>query len=223
MAIKIGGITVIDDSRVISNLSQPLSIAQGGTGLTSAGTSGNVLVSNGTVWTSSTSVAPVGSLVLITATNVTTSVADVSFTGLNSTYDLYIVDIINCLPSTNSSSLRLRTSTDGGSTYDNGASDYKSKTNSETSVQTSSSILITFGISNATGKAGISAILTICTPSVSRNCLVYWNGGFQDTSSLYTLDGTGFRDATTDVDAIQFSMSTGNIESGTFNLYGVKK
>jgi hypothetical protein len=45
----------------ISSLSLPVSVANGGTGLTSAGTSGNVLTSNGTAWVSS---APVSGKVL---------------------------------------------------------------------------------------------------------------------------------------------------------------
>lgn len=78
MAIKIGGTTVIDDSRnftgiSISGLTTPLSVGQGGIGantltanyallgngtsapqMVAPGTSGNVLMSNGTTWQSST-------------------------------------------------------------------------------------------------------------------------------------------------------------------------
>lgn len=81
MAIKIGGTTVIDDSRnitgvSISGLTTPLSVGQGGTGATSLttnnvllgngssapqtvapGTAGNLLTSNGTTWQST---APTG-------------------------------------------------------------------------------------------------------------------------------------------------------------------
>ena len=48
MAIKISGTAVITDSRVITNLGQPLAISQGGLGVTSAGTVGSILVSDGT-------------------------------------------------------------------------------------------------------------------------------------------------------------------------------
>ena len=63
MAIKIGGTTVINDSRNISNvlsitgLTTPLSVAQGGTGLSAAGTLGNVITSDGSGFISS---APAG-------------------------------------------------------------------------------------------------------------------------------------------------------------------
>ena len=52
MAIKIASTTVINDSRVIDNLSQPLSISQGGLGVTSAGKVGSILVSDGTKFVS---------------------------------------------------------------------------------------------------------------------------------------------------------------------------
>ena len=71
MAIKVGGTTVIDDSRAanvvsITGLTTALSAAQGGTGLTAAGTSGNVLLSNGTIWTSTAPASglPVGAEML---------------------------------------------------------------------------------------------------------------------------------------------------------------
>ena len=78
MAIKIGGTTVIDDSRnftgiSISGLTTPLSVGQGGSGANTfttnnvllgngssafqtvaPSTAGNVLMSNGTTWQSST-------------------------------------------------------------------------------------------------------------------------------------------------------------------------
>jgi len=76
MAIKVVGTTVIDDSRVVSNLGAALSVSNGGTGagsfttnnllvgngtssfqLIAPGSSGNVLTSNGTNWYSS---APAG-------------------------------------------------------------------------------------------------------------------------------------------------------------------
>lgn len=52
MAIQINGTTVIDNSRVLTNLGAAITPAQGGTGVTSVGTTGNVLTSNGTAWVS---------------------------------------------------------------------------------------------------------------------------------------------------------------------------
>ena len=61
MAIKVAGTTVIDDSRVFQNFGANLSVSNGGTGLSSPGTSGNVLTSNGSFWYSSAPAAGGGS------------------------------------------------------------------------------------------------------------------------------------------------------------------
>ena len=70
MAIKISGTAVITDSRVITNLGQPLAISQGGTSLTSAGNTGNILVSDGTKYVSQP---------LVTATSVAYAWGDNSY------------------------------------------------------------------------------------------------------------------------------------------------
>jgi hypothetical protein len=99
MAIKVGGTTVVDDSRnitavSISGLTTPLTVAQGGIGaatltlnnvllgngasspLTVApGTSGNVLTSNGTTWTSAAGAAGGGSGLFNTSISSAASVA----------------------------------------------------------------------------------------------------------------------------------------------------
>lgn len=71
----------------ISSLSLPVSVANGGTGLTSAGTSGNVLTSNGTAWVSSApSVGKVLQVInVVLSGNVTTSSSTFSDTGLTAT------------------------------------------------------------------------------------------------------------------------------------------
>jgi len=71
MAIKISGTTVIDDSRNITNLGSALTAAQGGTGLSASGTSGNVLTSNGSTWTSAA--APGGAFAYCCTNTITSS------------------------------------------------------------------------------------------------------------------------------------------------------
>src|SRR3989344_2129528 len=50
--------------------------------------------------------------------------ASITFTGLSSAYSSYEIVAVDVLPATDSVSLFLRVSTDGGSTYKAGASDY---------------------------------------------------------------------------------------------------
>jgi hypothetical protein len=59
LALQTGGTTAVTiATNQVVTLAQPLPAASGGTGLTSVGTSGNVLTSNGTAWTSSAAPSP---------------------------------------------------------------------------------------------------------------------------------------------------------------------
>ena len=64
-------------------------------------------------------------MVLISTATASNS-ASVSFTGLTSQYDEYEIQFTSVLPQTDAAALCLRTSTNGGSSYDSGASDYTS-------------------------------------------------------------------------------------------------
>ncbi len=66
-------------------------VESGGTGLVAAGTSGNVLTSDGTDWTST---APAGGGAwTVISTAVANNSAVVTITGLNATYDHYAIAI----------------------------------------------------------------------------------------------------------------------------------
>ena len=92
-----------------------VTVAQGGTGLTSVGTSGNVLTSNGTAWVSSAP-ASTASLTLL-ATLTTTSGTTQSATGLPTTYTNLLILYENVGNSTGNNALLLAASTNNGSTY----------------------------------------------------------------------------------------------------------
>ena len=62
------------------------------------------------------------------------------------------------------------------------------------------------------------------SPSAASYKSVYWSGMLVSAAGLPRIQsGCGQRLAAADVDAIRFLMSSGNIESGTFNLYGYRR
>lgn len=154
--------------------------------------------------------------------------ASIVFTGLSSTYDMYMVEIINAVPATNSVELQLQTSTDGGSSYATAAASYygtilyvagtsiTGAAMSTTSIQIATSILNT--------REGYSGLLYLTAPSASSRCNIRAYGqSNSSTTQQYLFNIVGFRDSTTAVNAFRLQMSSGNITSGTFNLYGRKK
>lgn len=199
-----------------------------------AGTAGQVLTTAGAgadpSWANS------GGLVLLD-TKVASSSASLNFTtGINNTYNSYIFEIDDLKPSVDATNMLVRTSTDGGVSYDSGASDYSFTNTTMENGNTvtgfgnnaANSITITGGV-NAFGNAAGETIcgqIRLYSPSnsVNRKKLTWDIIG---TSSAATageihINGGGARKATADVDALQILPSSGNWVSGTVRLYGLK-
>ena len=196
--------------------------------LVAPGTSGNVLTSNGTTWASSA--VETGLVLLSTAS--AASDATVDFTGISSSYDEYVVVGLNVIPATDVVEFHCRTSTNGGSTFDSGVSDYTYLANynlgtaSGGSQGTSSHIILQYqSIGSDVNETGVSFEMRIVRPSEATYTSVYWRGMSvsSTTGQLCTFEGCARRLSAADVDAIRFYFNSGSVESGLFKLYGVKK
>ena len=138
------------------------------------GTSGNVLTSNGTTWQSTAPAGASGLVCLATAS--ASSSATVDFTSaIDSSYDEYIFEWQNVIPATNGAGLFCRTSTNNGSTWDSGGSDYDQAATKQSNVggspsgfgSTSSLIYLdaNVGISSTTANGGISGSMRLISPA----------------------------------------------------------
>lgn len=150
---------------------------------------------------------------------------------IDGSYDRYILEFINLIPSVNSE-LYLRTSSNSGVSFDSGAGDYhyrRTNENQSTAYSASASGSDTqIELSNSGGidSAGVAhGSLYLFSPSSSQRFAlrssVTVERGIGSTSCVGYLT-TGARASSTEVDAIRLYMSSGNIASGTFKLYGVK-
>lgn len=151
----------------------------------------------------------------------------VSFTAFDATkYDAYLFVIQNVLPATDGVSFLVRTSTDSGSTYDSGASDY------EVDIRINGAALgstTTSGyLSNLTdmGNAAnedYSGTLWVLGPHLSKYTRMVLQGSYtNDAGVRRNVHGANYRASAADVDAIQFFMSSGNVLTGTVTMYGLK-
>lgn len=147
--------------------------------------------------------------------------ATLDFTsGIDSTYAAYAFIFSNILPATNLVSFRMRTSTNGGSTYDSGSSDYGWRTFSEEdSTDSFIKISAVNSVSNAAGSA-ISGSLFLYQPSTTYVTCSY-DVGYLSGSFYEKSEGTGRRRTAADVDAVRFYFGSGNIASGTIYMYGM--
>jgi hypothetical protein len=168
------------------------------------------------------------------ATAVASNSATIDFTGLSSSYNAYKVVLSNVAPATNSVNLYLRTSTNNGSSYDAGASDYywgvftvtapnggTGGTGPGAGTAAAQMRLNFSALGNGANKA-TGGIVYIYRPSAAAYCQVNWMlNSYTDGLFLDQQYGGGVRLAAADVDAIRFLMSSGNIAAGQFDLYGL--
>jgi hypothetical protein len=174
-----------------------------------------------------------GGLLFISGATASDS-ATVAFTGIDNTYETYVLTFNNVVPASDSVSFNMRTSTDGGSSYDSGSGNYRyvAERNSQggtgvTGSASATEILLVAagsGIGSATGE-GFNGIAFLYHPSnTGLYTSISSHGHYQDgAADTLNYQSAGTRISAADVDAIQFYFSSGNIESGEINLYGMVK
>ena len=143
-------------------------------------------------------------------------------------YKNKLLVLTSFLPATDTVSLHLRTSTNGGGAYDAGASDYGfafrtlntagtagDTFGASTSIQMSNAF-----IGNVAGEGiDIAILLYDTTAAVPTRCT--WQAAYSDDAGAFTHNaGMGGRAASQDTDALRVLFNSGNIASGSYALYG---
>jgi len=167
----------------------------------------------------------------------TTDISDAAtynFTAFDaSSYDGYSFLLQNVVPATDDVKFEGRTSTDGGSSYDDGASDYRwwsnlwtySKDDADNSImfQGSTVVQTAYKIGSDTNENGVNGWIWIMGPHLTGYTTVRSELGVMASDPLYAIVSTcfGVRLEAADVDGFQLFFSSGNIESGTITVYGL--
>lgn len=161
-----------------------------------------------------------GGMEFLSSTGAISNAANVSFTQFDSSkYDRYIIYFYNVIPATDNTALKMLTSTDGGSNYDTTSGNY------ETYNQTDAAniLLYTSGIGSESNEFGVTGHVEILNPANENTWTHFMSdliafrqtGPAQRDSSFFT------RTVTDDVDAVQISFTSGNIESGEITMFGI--
>ena len=178
-----------------------------------------------------------GSSLVLLQTQTASSSATISFTSnIDSTYKEYQVHFINCHPATNDTNLQFNASVDSGSNYNvtktttffvarhreaDNATNLEYVTNRDLAQSTDFQKL-NYDTGNQNDE-DVCGILHLFNPSsttfvkhfISR---AIGNGQAEDCQDSYV---AGYFNTTSAIDAIQFKFGSGNIDAGTFKLYGV--
>ena len=185
---------------------------------------------------------PSGSMNLITTNTITSGVSSSSFTSnINSTYDTYIFKFISIHPSANATNFTFNLSADTGSNYNvtkttthfqayhkpTNDSDYGFEyAGSNDLAQGTGGQILAQNVSDD-NDGSMSGYLHLFDPSntafvkhfISAISYEQKSGG----GAVYQVNSyiAGYGNTTSAVDAVQFSMSSGNLDSGSISLYGV--
>jgi hypothetical protein len=179
-----------------------------------------------------------GNLTLLTTATASSS-ATLDFTSsIDSTYDSYVFKFIDIHPQTDSVSFQFNMSIDGGSNYNVTKTTTFFQALHEESGSSSELIYSTgkdlaqstsfANISNSTGNNSddnTGGQLTLFNPSSTT----FVKHFITDVNSSYRTGlpssgrflGAGYGNTTSAVDAIQFKIDSGNIDSGIIKMYGV--
>jgi len=181
------------------------------------------------------SAIPTGALTLI-STQTASSSASISFTsGIDSTYDSYVFKFIDIHPETDAADLTFQGSTDSGSTYATTiTSSFFLANHSEadanffqyygdkdlaqsTSFQT---IGRRIGADNDQQSSGTLQIFNPSSTTFVKHFIARLNSYIEIDYSEENYVA-GYFNSTSAIDAVQFKMSSGNIDAGVIKLYGV--
>jgi len=188
---------------------------------------------------------PTGALTLL-STQTASASASIEFTsGIDSTYDSYVFKFINIHAGTSAVDFTFQASTDGGSTYgvtttstafrayhqeDGVNSGLGYITDDDLAQSTSFQVLSPVGGATALGTdndSNLNGTLQIFSPSsntfvkhfITRTTFF---DRFSPNSAVDGFTAGYFNDGTNDINAVQFKMSSGNIDDGIIKMYGVK-
>ena len=176
-----------------------------------------------------------GALVLISTTTASSS-STVSITGLDSTYKEYIIKIINAHPSIDDSRLVMQGSTDSsnyGVTMTSTAFrayNYEDDSNRGLGYQTSADVAQGTGFtrigilaSGGDNDECCSGEFHIFDPSNTTFVKHFISRMSEAGAEPRAVDGyaAGYFNTTSAITAIQFKFDQGNVDTGTFKLYGV--
>jgi len=182
------------------------------------------------------SISSLGSLTHI-ATQTASSSASLSFTsGIDSTYKEYIFYFVNMHPATDNTALSFQGSTDGGSSYgvtvttsffnayhnEAGNTTNLGYRTGEDLAQSTDFQLFQSNYGGGNDESG-SGYLHLFNPSSTTFVKHFISRSSNYHQADYAMDNYigGYFNTTSAVDAVQFKMTSGNIDSGTITLYGI--
>jgi len=180
-----------------------------------------------------------GAMNLITTNTISSGVSSSSFTSnIDSTYDTYIFKYINMHPATDATELQFQVSVNGGSSYGVAitstafqAYHIEGDNSQGVAYYTADDLAQGTGFQNLCNNVGngndesMSGTLYLFNPSSTTFVKHWMNNSHSYSGGDFALNGfqAGYVNSTSAVNAVQFKMTGGNIDSGVIKMYGLSK
>ena len=176
-----------------------------------------------------------GNLVFISRSTASSSSSLSITSNINSTYKEYIFFFNNIHPATDSSVFKFQASTDGGSSYGVTTTNTLFKTrhaedgslgdlniDGDGLAQSTSDIFLSLSVGSDNDQAN-SGFLHLFEPSSTTFVKHYLArmSTIEHRDRMLDVFTAGYFNTTSAIDALIFRMSSGNIDSGTIDMYGV--
>ena len=169
-----------------------------------------------------------GSLIKISETTVSSAVASVTLTGIDTTYNVYVVQYSKVFMDTDGAKNRIRFtvsgSADTSAKYDRASIQMYTNQSFYDSSSTNQTYIESLGLGTAQDKSDYGTLYLFNFSNSSEYSLIT-REQIQTSSASETAGIMGGAVLTVNqaTDGIQFFANTGNISSGTFKLYGIVK
>jgi hypothetical protein len=169
-----------------------------------------------------------GSLIKIDEEIVTSAVASVTLTGIDSTYDVYMVRLNNVQPDTDIVTLETRFTVSGtpdtSANYDEAFKTLRANTTFNNAFDTNGTGINLGATGTATGEQMNALLYLFNFNNASEYSFITVEGStLNNANILFGREGGGVLTVAQACNGIQFFFSSGNIDNGTFTLYGLKK
>ena len=183
---------------------------------------------------------PAGGLNLLATNTISSGVSSSSFTSnIDSTYDTYLFKFIN-IHGASEAYFSFNMSVDGGSNYNvtkttttfeayhneaGGDQSLNYNTGADLAQSTGYQYLINtnhVGIENDESCSGEMYLFSPSSTTFVKNFFARLNGYHKSDYTMYNY-AAGYGNTTSAVNAIDFKMSSGNIDSGVIKMYGLSK
>ena len=187
---------------------------------------------------------PAGAMTLIKTLTASSS-ATLSFVDgssdvvLDSTYPIYLFKFFNIHPANAGTNFRVNFSADTGSNYNvtktttvfkaehhenDSAASIGYETGQDLAQSTNPQMFMILDNANDSGGSGELYLFNPSSTTFVKHFLANGTGFVVDGGNpkQFTMYVAGYGNTTSAIDAVQFSMAGGNIDSGTIKLYGIK-